>query len=172
MFGLHFTTGDIFAMLVMAQVLVLLVAAHLIWLFRQGRILRSSALGIPARIGLFFLVAVTPLVGFYAERAFRWWHSDRHQFLPGRAIAMSGLGVVAIVLATIIRETQYAPGFRDWSHTLQMLSGLALGYILLHAILFMAASLMTRASGSVWSTRLHIVSSVLLLIVVAAGRWW
>lgn len=161
-----------FFLLCCAVLFVIAVAAHVVWAWRIGGGIWRSDRPIPLRLMLMALATVTPIVAFYATRLL---HIRTHPAISGdttrrtfrlRALLMPALGLSAVLAFALAATFRYSPQFRSLQVFLGFIPGILSFYIVMQLILFMAATVFGFSRRGILTSRTHLVSVVVILILL------
>jgi hypothetical protein len=153
-------------LLLYTGLLVLGIATHLIWSYRTGRTVWRSGRALLPKVMLIGLAVATPIVGFYASILIQ--HVRQRQPHPAkrlRTLIMPAAGLCAVMACAVEANLRYSQEYRSWSNVIGFLPGFLALYVVMQAIIHMAASVFGLTRNGVFASRTHLVSVGLLLLV-------
>jgi hypothetical protein len=143
--------------------------AHGVWLVRQARVVWRWKQPLAPRLVVIVAAAVTPVVGFYARlviQRLRQWPA-RQFSITGWTLVMPAIALSVIAFVAIGEDARYTEATRSWANVIGFLPGILAFYVTVQIVLYMAARVSGLTRHGPLATRVHLVSSAIVLLMMA-----
>ena len=146
---------------------VALVVTHVVWLRQVVAQLRRRPIAPVARLALFLLALMSPLVGPYAVMAARGRAGGATVADEGRRrIIMPGAGLASVMIQAHRAADRYAGGPEVYRQAfLEVLPAFLCFWLFAHAVLYLMFSTFGRTRRGPLSSNVHLLSAIFVLAV-------